>query len=856
MKAFTNNLLGIGMLLMLNLLLYACQKEPDLSNELEQQKQRIDSIATASRFPLSVSFTDSASAEVVSPGGVRIVGFSIESPLDDIQIEVIGSSGIVASVEPDSDSNTGIIKIIAGEYMESQGKAVVLVTDGYSLLMRTLHFEKTVLRVDTTTNAQIGRKGGTITLPYLANVVCKVEIPVGAQSWIKTISTKAAIQHDITLSVSANDGKTRSAQVTLMDPDRWKQITFTIEQAGGGDTISFLDANIKAALVARFDLDGDGQISYSEADSVTSPEGVFPANKSYTSFNELHYFTGVKELPARCFTDQTSLTSITLPEGLTMIGDRAFYQCRQLQEINLPTTLSSIGRLSFGWCYALEQIDIPESVTAIGDAAFASCINLKTIKGKYATDDGRCLIIDKRLIAFATANLEQYAIPEEITAIGPYAFTNSTVPRIDLPATLQEIEHHAFYSAARLSIINSAVQEPPTKGDKAFTGCSYLSHIYVPETSVDAYKQAWPDIAGVIGVPRIPEGYRSTDFSRNGTVIPLQTATRGNGIDIVIMGDAFCDLSIADGTYHSIMQKAQEAFFSVEPYKSYRDCFNFYEIEVVSEREGFEEGSQGHALGTWYGESTTIGGNDSINIDLAQKAINNDERMDNVTIVILSNNYAHYGGMVYANEPIQENMQKDYACGLSNCYLPVITNDMKFANLVIHEVGGHGFAKLADEYSLDGYGTVPTSLIDSWQTHMNWGWWKNIDFTSSPAHVKWAGFLTDPRYADEDLGVYEGGGGYAKGVWRPSETGMMNILEGPFNAPSRYAIWYRIQRLAFGENQPAGYEDFVAYDKAAHNAPKRSGLRIGTDENIQEAPIYSYPPVITSHNWRDVLKKQ
>lgn len=67
--------------------------------------------------------------------------------------------------------------------------------------------------------------------------------------------------------------------------------------------------------------------------------------------------------------------------------------------------------------------------------------------------------------------------------------------------------------------------------------------------------------------------YISTDFSRDGTV-HMQPATVGAGIDVVFMGDDFTDRLIADGTYHLIMTLAQEAFFSLEPYKSFRHYFN------------------------------------------------------------------------------------------------------------------------------------------------------------------------------------------------------------------------------------------------------------------------------------------
>ena len=64
--------------------------------------------------------------------------------------------------------------------------------------------------------------------------------------------------------------------------------------------------------------------------------------------------------------------------------------------------------------------------------------------------------------------------------------------------------------------------------------------------------------------------YNSTDFSKDGEVKTLQKATTGKGIDIVMMGDAFSDRLVSNGTYEKVMKSAMEAFFSEEPYKSHK----------------------------------------------------------------------------------------------------------------------------------------------------------------------------------------------------------------------------------------------------------------------------------------------
>ena len=88
-----------------------------------------------------------------------------------------------------------------------------------------------------------------------------------------------------------------------------------------------------------------------------------------------------------------------------------------------------------------------------------------------------------------------------------------------------------------------------------------------------------------------------------------------------------------------------------------------------------------------------------------------------------------------------------------------------------------------------------------------------------PGKVKWAQFLSDPRYADEELGVYEGGRGHKEGVFRPSKTSMMNrsrIRTNKYNAPSRANIYKIVMRRAFPPDCETpfvwDYETFVKWD--------------------------------------------
>src|SRR5262245_34692174 len=64
------------------------------------------------------------------------------------------------------------------------------------------------------------------------------------------------------------------------------------------------------------------------------------------------------------------LTGVTVPPGVTDIGQEAFWSCRALTNATLPDGLITIGQSAFRDCPALVQIRVPSSVTAIGEAAF------------------------------------------------------------------------------------------------------------------------------------------------------------------------------------------------------------------------------------------------------------------------------------------------------------------------------------------------------------------------------------------------------------------------------------------------------------------------------------------------------
>lgn len=350
-----------------------------------------------------------------------------------------------------------------------------------------------------------------------------------------------------------------------------------------------------------------------------------------------------------------------------------------------------------------------------------------------------------------------------------------------------------------------------------------------------------PDfIKGILGEGDAP--YESTDFSADGKAYTLQTASDGNGINVVLMGDAFSDRQIADGTYENVMKQAADAFFSEEPYTSFKDMFNVYYVNAVSKNEGYVDGGETIFSGT-FGGGTHVMGNDELCMKYAQTAFNfTNEQMQDVLIVVMMNSTA-YAGTCYMY--YNTGYTSDYGRGTSVAYFPIGTTYEDLATILHHEAGGHGFAKLNDEYAYEYMGMIPANEIrDEQNMRENYGWGKNTDYIPDPARVYWSKFIADSRYASENIGVYEGACTYWTGAYRPTENSIMNDNTGGFNAPSREAIYYRIHKLAYGESWTYDYEEFVNWD-----LNQRARSRVSVVPQKKYPP--TAPPVVIKARWEN-----
>lgn len=268
----------------------------------------------------------------------------------------------------------------------------------------------------------------------------------------------------------------------------------------------------------------------------------------------------------------------------------------------------------------------------------------------------------------------------------------------------------------------------------------------------------------------------------------LEQAVKGEGVNLVFMGDGFTkkDLSV-NGRYEAIMKQAIDYFFSIEPYQTYRDYFNIYMVIAESEEEGVNtandwRGKINNKFGTGFGEGTAIECNDELCFEYARKI--KELKVDVPITIIMPLNSTKYAGTAY----LYANGNSIALCPMSGELPP---ND--FEGVIHHEAGGHGFGFLCDEYVY--YKTkMPENRKANLREWQKYGYQMNLDFTNDISSILWKDFIGIPKY--NQVGAYEGGYEYQYGVWRSEHNSCMNNNIPYYNVQSRWSIVRRIMKLA------------------------------------------------------------
>ena len=187
---------------------------------------------------------------------------------------------------------------------------------------------------------------------------------------------------------------------------------------------------------------------------------------------------GITTIPSYAFR-RLNISSVTILESVTSIGDCAFENCSSLTSITIPSSVASIGSEAFYDCSSLESVNFEgnSNLTSIGESAFYDCSSLTGIN----LPEGIKAINDRTF--YGCSNLTSITIPSSVTRIGEWVFYNcSSLASVTFEegSSLSSIGGYAFYHCSNITSIT--IPKSVTRiASWAFADCGSLTGITLPE---------------------------------------------------------------------------------------------------------------------------------------------------------------------------------------------------------------------------------------------------------------------------------------------------------------------------------------------------------------------------------------
>ena len=600
-----------------------------------------------------------------------------------------------------------------------------------------------------------------------------------------------------------------------------------------------------------------GEMAFQDCVNLTGsleiPQGVIEIpNECFnnTGLNgNLTLHNGITAIGAKAFASSAFKGELNLPEELEVISDEVFYGCDFSGKLVLPEGIRTIGDKSFAYNWRLSGVmEIPENVLSIGAGAFAKCRSIEGVifpeglesiryEGSWYEDGGAfqdCFGLNK-IVCKGT-------IPPYIQdgAFNGVAKDNFTV-EVPEDAVITYQNEPGWCDFKRISAYRNLVIRPSVatalntsvsrelvlNADEEWTVESQPDWVTLSQTEGNGKTEltltfsqmpAGDDREGKIVFKLKDKDYRTTctvtqyDYEyAEDEMVALQSASKGKGINIVLLGDGYNAKEVSDGDLLKDIKEAMGHFFSIEPYKTYKDYFNVYTGIAVSTESGI--GSVNTIIYNRFNTSAKGGvtlsgrnGESDFN-EIFRYALNAPTvTADNLgqTLIIMIPNTSDYGGICY---------MYDDGSAIAYCPKSDYGYPLDFRGVIQHEAGGHGFGKLGDEYIyhnafIDACSCTCCGHVFEFNLAKAKGWYDNLSLSGKMSEVPWKHLLFHEKYK-QIVDIYEGGFMHNRGVYRSEYNSCMNNDIPYYSTVSRESIVKRIKAYA-GEEY--SFEDFVAND--------------------------------------------
>ena len=215
---------------------------------------------------------------------------------------------------------------------------------------------------------------------------------------------------------------------------------------------------------------------------------------------------------------KSELETVTIASG-TSIGGSAFYNCSSLTSVTIGNGVTSIGDKAFSYCSSLTSVTIGNSVTSIGGSAFWGC---NALKGVHITDIAAWCNIEfgnysnplyyAHNLYLNNELVTDLVIPDSVTSIGDYAFYNcNSLTSVTIPDSVTRIGYGVFeycYSLTSITIGDSVT----SIGGYAFEYCRSLTSITIGNSVKSIGICAFYNCSSLTSVT-IPDSVTSIDNS-------------------------------------------------------------------------------------------------------------------------------------------------------------------------------------------------------------------------------------------------------------------------------------------------------------------------------------------------------
>ena len=540
--------------------------------------------------------------------------------------------------------------------------------------------------------------------------------------------------------------------------------------------------------------------------------------------------------------------ALVLPEDISTIGTNVFQNNWRLTgQLVIPSNVVAIASGAFEGCRGLEQIVFENGIEAISSNAFKDCFGIGGIVSKnnippyVATGAFDGVPKDNFTLEVPESALQQYQ-----TAVGWSEFKRISAYR-NL-AIRPNVATAINTSVTRELVLNAdedwEVESQPDWVTLSATGGSGKTELTItfselPQGSADregevVFKLKTKDYRTRLAVTQYDYEYGEDQ------VLTLQDASKGNGVNLVFLGDGFDAKEVSDGEYLAAVNEAVEHFFGIEPYTTYRDYFNVYTGIAVSPESGIGTVNtiRYARFNTTFKGGVGLGGSSDTDyariFEYACKAPTVDESNLGQTLVVMIPNTVDYGGICY---------MYDDGSAIAYCPMSDYGYPLDFRGVVQHEAGGHGFGKLGDEYIyhnafIDNCTCTCCEHDGAIRAAHAKGWYANLSLSGKMDEVPWSHLIFHDKYKDF-VDIYEGAFMHTRGVYRSEQNSCMNNDIPYYSTISREAIVKRIKEIA---GEPYSFEEFVANDVTdAATVDTRS---FGTGGYIWKGTIRQNAPVM------------